>query len=77
MPCSRRSLSASRSCFICRLTQTRYVTLICAIPCGFFGLVFGKAFGSSPQLASSGLIASYIVSVATLPVWIVIVNHLG
>jgi malonate transporter len=57
--------------------QTRYVTLICAIPCGFFGLVFGKAFGSSPQLASSGLIASYIVSVATLPVWIVIVNHVG
>jgi malonate transporter and related proteins len=59
------------------MEQTRYVTLICAIPCGFFGLVFGKAFGSSPQLASSGLIASYIVSVATLPVWIVIVNHLG
>jgi malonate transporter and related proteins len=59
------------------MEQTRYVTLICAIPCGFFGLVFGKAFNSSPQLASSGLIASYIVSVATLPVWIVIVNHLG
>jgi predicted permease len=59
------------------IEQTRYVTLICAIPCGFFGLVFGKAFGSSPQLASSGLIASYIASVATLPVWIVIVNHLG
>jgi malonate transporter and related proteins len=59
------------------MEQTRYVTLICAIPCGFFGLVFGKAFGSSPQLASSGLIASYIASVATLPVWIVIVNHLS
>jgi malonate transporter and related proteins len=59
------------------LEQTRYVTLICAIPCGFFGLVFGKAFNSSPQLASSGLIASYVASVATLPVWIVIVNHLG
>jgi predicted permease len=59
------------------IEQTRYVTLICAIPCGFFGLVFGKAFGSSPQQASSGLIASYIISVATLPVWIVIVNHIG
>jgi predicted permease len=57
--------------------QTRYVTVICAIPCGFFGLVFGKAFGSTPQLASSGLIVSYIVSVATLPVWIVIVNHIS
>jgi malonate transporter len=59
------------------IEQTRYVTLICAIPCGFFGLVFGKGFGSSPKLASSGLITSYVVSVATLPVWIVIVNHLG
>jgi malonate transporter len=59
------------------MEQTRYVTLICAIPCGFFGLVFGKGFGSSPKLASSCLIASYVVSVATLPVWIVIVNHLG
>lgn len=51
----------------------------------FAGLLFGyiaglrriMAFGSSPQLASSGLIASYIASVATLPAWIVIVNHLG
>jgi predicted permease len=59
------------------LSQTRYVTLISAIPCGFFGLVFGKGFDSSPKLASSGLIASYVIGVATLAVWIVILNHIG
>jgi len=59
------------------LSQTRYVTLISAIPCGFFGLVFGKGFDSSPKLASSGLIASYVIGVATLALWIVILNHIG
>jgi malonate transporter len=59
------------------LSQTRYVTLISAIPCGFFGLVFGKGFDSSPKLASSGLIASYLIGVATLALWIVILNHIG
>jgi malonate transporter len=57
--------------------QTRYVTLISAMPCGFFGTVFGKSFGSNPNLASSGLIASYVIGVVTLAAWIVIVNHLG
>jgi predicted permease len=55
----------------------RYVILISAMPCGFFGAVFGKAFGSSPKLASSGLIASYLIGIGTLAAWIVIVNHLG
>jgi predicted permease len=55
----------------------RYVVLISAMPCGFFGVVFGKSFGSSPKLASSGLIASYGIGVVTLAAWIVIVNHLG
>ena len=59
------------------IEQTRYVTLICAEPCGFFGLVFGKGFDSSPKLASSGLIASYALGVATLALWIVFVNRLG
>ena len=57
--------------------QMRYVILISAMPCGFFGAVFGKAFGSSPRLASSGLIASYLIGIATLAAWIVIVDHLG
>lgn len=59
------------------IEQTRYVTLISALPCGFFGVVFGKGFDACPQLASSGLIASYIVGVATLAAWIVIVDRLG
>jgi malonate transporter and related proteins len=59
------------------IEQTRYVTLISAIPCGFFGIVFGKSFESTPKLAGSGLIASYTASIATLAMWIVIVNHLG
>jgi predicted permease len=59
------------------IEQTRYVTLISAMPCGFFGVVFGKDFDSSPKLASSGLIASYVVGIGTLAAWIVIVNHIG
>jgi malonate transporter and related proteins len=58
------------------IDQMRYVTLINAIPCGFFGVVFGKNFNSSPKVASSGLIASYAIGVGTLAAWIVIVNHL-
>jgi malonate transporter and related proteins len=59
------------------IEEMRYVTLIAAIPCGFFGVVFGKDFDSNPNLASSGLIASYVIGVGTLAAWIVIVNHLG
>jgi hypothetical protein len=42
-----------------------------------FGVVFGKRFGSNPQLANSGLIASYIASVATLAAWIAVIDHLA
>jgi malonate transporter and related proteins len=59
------------------IEETRYVTLISAIPCGFFGVVFGKDFDSNPRIASSSLIASYIVGGGTLAAWIVIVNHTG
>lgn len=54
--------------------QLREVTLISAIPGGFFGLVFGKSFDSTPETASSGLIASYVLSVVTLPMWICILT---
>jgi malonate transporter and related proteins len=57
--------------------QTRYVTLISAMPCGFFGAVFGKSFDACPRLVSSGLIASYLAGIPTLAAWIVIVNHIG
>ena len=59
------------------LPQTRYVTLISAIPCGFFGIVFGKGYGVNPKLASSGLIGSYVLGVVTLAAWIVILNRIG
>jgi malonate transporter len=58
------------------IDQMRYVTLINAIPCGFFGVVFGKNFNSNPNVASSGLIASYVIGVGTLAAWIVMVSHL-
>jgi malonate transporter len=58
------------------IEQVRYVTLIGATPCGFFGVVFGKRFGSTPELASTTLIASYLVSPATLAAWIAVVGHL-
>ncbi len=59
------------------LVETRYAVLIAAIPCGFFGLVFGKGFNSSPLTASSSLIFSYVFGIATLAVWIVLLGRLG
>ena len=57
--------------------ETRYAVLIAAIPCGFFGLVFGKGFNSSPLTASSSLIFSYVFGIATLAGWIVLLGRLG
>jgi predicted permease len=54
--------------------QTRHVVLITAIPCGFFGVVFGKSFASPAEVASSSLIASTLVGVATLAAWIVLLS---
>jgi malonate transporter and related proteins len=56
--------------------QTRHVVLITAIPCGFFGVVFGKSFEATAEVASSSLIASTLVGIATLAGWIVLSNHL-
>jgi predicted permease len=58
------------------IEATRYVVLICAIPCGFFGIVFGKGFGASPEVASSSLIASYLVGVFTLAGWMILLSRL-
>lgn len=57
--------------------ETRYAVLIAAIPCGFFGLVFGKGFNSSPLTASSSLIFSYVLGIATLAGWIVLLGRPG
>jgi predicted permease len=59
-------------CLLFRLTQEqiREIALIGTIPGGFFGLVFGKSFNATPESASSSLVASYILSVVSLPLWI-------
>jgi malonate transporter and related proteins len=56
--------------------QTRWVVLLCAIPCGFFGILFGEPFNATPELASSSLIASTVLGIFTLAGWIVLLNHL-
>jgi malonate transporter len=48
----------------------RNITVISAIPGGFFGVVFGKEFDATPEVASSGLIGTYLVGWATLALWI-------
>jgi malonate transporter and related proteins len=58
------------------LDQTRHVVLATAIPCGFFGVVFGKSFHAAPEVASSTLIASTVVSACTLAGWIVLSSYL-
>jgi len=58
------------------LEQTRNVVLITAIPCCFFGVVFGKRFHATPAVAGSSLIASIVAGIFTLPGWIVLLSHL-
>ena len=58
------------------LEQTRYVVLLSAIPCGFFGILFGESFNATPEVASSSLIASTVLSIFTLAGWIVLLGHL-
>lgn len=58
------------------LEQTRYVVLLSAIPCGFFGILFGEGFDATPEVASSSLIASTVLGIFTLAGWIVFLNHL-
>jgi malonate transporter and related proteins len=49
--------------------------LLSAIPCGFFGLVFGASAGVRPALAGSTLVASSVFSIATLSIAIVTLAH--
>jgi predicted permease len=58
------------------IDQIRFVALINAIPCGFFGAVFGKGSGANPKNLSSGLIATYLFGIGTLAAWILIVDQL-
>jgi predicted permease len=58
------------------LDLLRPLVLVAAIPSGFFGIVFGKGFDATPPEASSSLVLSYIVSIISLPGWIVLLGHL-
>ena len=58
------------------LDLTRSVVLMAAIPCGFFGIVFGKHFDVTPSVASSSLIASYVVGIFSLAGWIIVLTWL-
>jgi len=57
--------------------QRDYVVLLSAVPCGFFGVVFGKNFPNAvPQVANASLIASYIAGLFTMSGWMVLLSHL-
>jgi malonate transporter len=45
----------------------REAIILCAIPSGFFGILFGLRYGVVSQDAGSILIASTVLSAATLP----------
>jgi len=52
----------------------RNITVVSAIPDGFFGLVFGKGFDHTPETASSGLIGTYLIGWVTLPLWMLLMG---
>jgi malonate transporter and related proteins len=52
----------------------RDITLISAIPGGFFGVVFGKGFDQTSETASSGLIATYVLGCITLTLWMLMLG---
>ena len=56
--------------------SVREVVLICAVPCGFFGLIFGKSFSATSQTASSSLVVTYASSVFTLAITILLLGRL-
>ncbi len=58
------------------LEETRFVVLLSAIPSGFFGILFGKGFDATPEVASSSLVATTVLSVVTLGGWIVFLSRL-
>jgi malonate transporter len=59
------------------LEQTKYIVLLSASPCGFFGILFGEGFDATPEVASSSLIASCVLGIFTLAGWIVFLDRLS
>ena len=50
----------------------RAVLLLCALPSGFFGILFGLRYGFESHVAGSTLIASSLASAATVAVALVL-----
>ncbi len=46
----------------------RAAVLLCALPSGFFGVLFGLRYGFNSHVAGSTLIVSSLASIVTLPV---------
>jgi malonate transporter len=59
------------------LQQTKYIVLLSAGPCGFFGILFGERFDATPEVASSSLIASCVLGIFTLAGWIIFLDRLS
>ncbi|MET1029055.1 MAG: AEC family transporter [Dongiaceae bacterium] len=61
--------------FLLRVPQpfAGQVVLLTAIPCGFFGMVFGANYGVRPAVAGSTLVVSSLLSIVTLAVAIALV----
>jgi malonate transporter len=54
------------------LDTARAVLLLCALPSGFFGILFGLRYGFESHVAGSTLIASSLASAATVAVALVL-----
>jgi len=64
------------SLFGLQFEHTKHVVLLSALPCGFFGILFGESFDATPEVASSSLVASTVLSIFTLAGWIILLSHL-
>ena len=49
--------------------------LLCTIPAGFFGLVFGASVGVRPEVSGSTLVVSSVISLVTLSAVILMIGH--
>jgi len=52
--------------------SARAAILLCALPSGFFGILFGLRYGLESHVAGSTLIVSSLASIVTLPVALVL-----
>lgn len=58
------------------LEDAKQAVLLTAVPCGFFGILFGQSFNAASERASSSLIASTVLCIFTLTGWILVLDRL-